>query len=382
MSTDIVTCLQEYSLVSIIEGSNVPIAKRCIFCGLKPSDKNKEHVIPRWLIALTGDPKRTWHLGVQFNLQGTPARRFSADQFQFPACEGCNLRYSNLEGRAKSNIMRLLEKEALSATAWDDLLDWFDKVRVGLWLGNMILNKDMPTPTPNFYIDQRIGSKDRCILVYPLEKDRVGLQMVGSGDPVFFFTPTCFALAINHLLFLNISSDFLLACRMGFPFPHKMANLGSQIRANDCTAHFRMKSPVIRFSFFSPSIAVYQTILRSELFLDHKYATLTNSEYVQERLLPGNSTKTKICSLQDGKPAFLNPDEKVLHRELRGSERKSIDEYCVRLFEFRRLGLQDMLKTGEIEQPARELIRLMNKFNDYALAQTKSEAYRLGSEPM
>ena len=27
------------------------MAKYCVFCGNKPQDKNKEHIIPRWLIA-------------------------------------------------------------------------------------------------------------------------------------------------------------------------------------------------------------------------------------------------------------------------------------------------------------------------------------------
>jgi hypothetical protein len=40
--------------------------KRCIFCGNPPSAKNKEHVVPKWLIELTGDPKREWYLGLYF----------------------------------------------------------------------------------------------------------------------------------------------------------------------------------------------------------------------------------------------------------------------------------------------------------------------------
>ena len=37
--------------------------KRCIFCGKVPETKTKEHVIPQWLINMTGDPKRNLHLG-------------------------------------------------------------------------------------------------------------------------------------------------------------------------------------------------------------------------------------------------------------------------------------------------------------------------------
>jgi len=37
--------------------------KYCVFCGKPPSDKNKEHVLPHWLIKMTGDPNRVVNLG-------------------------------------------------------------------------------------------------------------------------------------------------------------------------------------------------------------------------------------------------------------------------------------------------------------------------------
>jgi len=130
--------------------SILQIEKRCIFCGNPPTEKNKEHVIPRWLIELTGGPKRAWYLGVKFSELDKPARVFSADQFQFPACEACNTRYSDLEGRTKGYFLKLWDNKPLTAAEWDDLLDWFDKVRIGLFIGNMILNKDLPIPNPKF----------------------------------------------------------------------------------------------------------------------------------------------------------------------------------------------------------------------------------------
>ena len=133
--------------------------KKCIFCGEKPKNKNKEHVVPRWLIALTGNPTREWHLGIQSSEPGKPERRFSADRYTFPACEKCNNKYSGLEAKAKESIQKLLDDNDLLGSEWDNLLDWFDKVRIGLWIGNMILNKDWPIPDPNFYIDHRLAKK-------------------------------------------------------------------------------------------------------------------------------------------------------------------------------------------------------------------------------
>ena len=37
--------------------------KICVFCGLQPHSKNKEHIIPQWLIKMTGEPNRQANFG-------------------------------------------------------------------------------------------------------------------------------------------------------------------------------------------------------------------------------------------------------------------------------------------------------------------------------
>ena len=71
------------------------MAKVCVFCGAKPNGKTKEHVVPRWLIELTGNPKREVFLGFEKKPQAKQ-RRFAFDQFTFPACDACNNKYANL----------------------------------------------------------------------------------------------------------------------------------------------------------------------------------------------------------------------------------------------------------------------------------------------
>jgi hypothetical protein len=39
--------------------------KICVFCGEKPKSRNSEHVIPQWLIELTGNPKRIASFGYE-----------------------------------------------------------------------------------------------------------------------------------------------------------------------------------------------------------------------------------------------------------------------------------------------------------------------------
>jgi hypothetical protein len=108
----------------------------CVFCGNQPEIRTLEHVVPRWLIELTGDPKRIARFGYRHLENGNIVQRYySFDAFKFPACKSCNETYGILEENVKKIIIRILAEEALSELEFNTLLDWFDKVRIGLWLG-------------------------------------------------------------------------------------------------------------------------------------------------------------------------------------------------------------------------------------------------------
>src|SRR5215467_1644940 len=62
--------------------------KVCVFCGRPPKGKNKEHVIPKWLIALTGESKRKVYLGRKWAHPELEKRIYPLNSFTFPACEG------------------------------------------------------------------------------------------------------------------------------------------------------------------------------------------------------------------------------------------------------------------------------------------------------
>jgi hypothetical protein len=40
------------------------VNKVCVFCGEKPTNKTKEHIIPEWLIELTGDINRDFTISL------------------------------------------------------------------------------------------------------------------------------------------------------------------------------------------------------------------------------------------------------------------------------------------------------------------------------
>src|SRR5215471_15053200 len=110
-------------------------AKFCLFCGERPEGKSKEHVLPRWLIELTGEPTRIANFGLDLSqdVEVAAPRQYAFSQFQFPACAVCNGIFSKLEDNAKKVISKIFVSERLVAQDISDLLDWLDKVRVGLW---------------------------------------------------------------------------------------------------------------------------------------------------------------------------------------------------------------------------------------------------------
>lgn len=317
--------------------------KRCIFCGEPPNAKNKEHVIPKWLISLTGNPKRQWHLGVETSHPDRRPRRFAADQFQFPACTSCNERYSALEGRTKGYLEGLLEGHNLTAADWDDLLDWFDKVRIGLWLGHMMLNKDWPTPPPNFYIDQRVGTKDRCVLIYPNRPNSKGLVMSGASDPVFMHKPSSFVLSINGLIFMNISTELLLSKHMGFPYPKQLRYEDDRVYVEDYAVDARLKLPFLDFPFHLPQLGIYQTILLDSAMADADYKALTDLDSTATKIIPSHGTKTQICTFSVGEVKFHELGDTVEKSDLAESGILSPQEYVSQLFSYRQKDLDDTM---------------------------------------
>jgi hypothetical protein len=143
-------------------------SRSCGFCGKKPNDKTREHVLPYWLLELTGDPTRVVTLGQDFSKEKKPIR-YSWSNYVAPACDTCNNKYSKLESNIKPKVEGLLRREALSVGDYVELLDWLDKVRVGIWLVLHLIEKHPSKISPNFHIESRIAQKDRMVAIYVLD---------------------------------------------------------------------------------------------------------------------------------------------------------------------------------------------------------------------
>ncbi len=179
--------------------------------------KTKEHVIPRWLIQLTGDPKRRARFGPDFET-ASGSREFAFDNFHFPACQACNNHGSALEGRAQKVVRALLDDRPVSGAELSTLLDWLDKVRIGLWLAHYYLDRNMAAIRPHFHIADRIGRQDRAVAVLRTSRDIPGMNYAGTVGLCFQYSPTAFVLRIKHVVMMNASAPGLCSRALGFPF--------------------------------------------------------------------------------------------------------------------------------------------------------------------
>jgi hypothetical protein len=170
-----------------------------------------------WMLRATGDPNRTIKIESD-PVTGADVVR-PASTFHFPACKKCNERYGKtLEARAKKAIETLMAGKSLEVSHCYWLLDWLDKVRVGLWLGYNMLHKE--EFAPKFRIAQRIGIKDRVAIVSVDPGDRTkGFGLGGMDNQIFRTSQAGMYLKINNLRILSLSFDGFVSRYAGMPFP-------------------------------------------------------------------------------------------------------------------------------------------------------------------
>ena len=250
---------------------------KCIFCGENIVSKTMEHVIPQWLINSTGDPNRTVSVGIDWNTG--ESRKYSFSAFKFPACHSCNNNFSSIEALAREVILKILHEDAVPSESFSLLLSWFDKVRIGVWLGFLLLNTNPLNIIPNFYIYKRIDIADRMLLIYKGDDKTKGINLVGVGTPFYNISPICFGLRINQFCFINLSTDFLFSRRLGLPYPIKkiLVNRQGEVRLRMVEGMQRMLTPLIRKNYDISCTEIYQPIIRPEFL----HSSIYNNDYVR-----------------------------------------------------------------------------------------------------
>lgn len=220
------------------------MAAACIFCGMAPESKTKEHVFPQWLLKMTDFHSKKTSVGT--NWETGKEIIFPAKNYTFPACDSCNNIFGKMEGKVKNVVERLQEDVDVTGEELELLLDWFDKIRVGTWLGIAYMNGKLFQSPPNFYISNRVGVKDRYLSITNTYRPERTLNWSGANTMTFMSSPTALALRVNNLVFVSASSDFLVSKSVGFPFAiweaqlpgskigHFLLSEGNKKIANDC----------------------------------------------------------------------------------------------------------------------------------------------------
>lgn len=262
---------------------SMALRRFCVFCGNAPEDKNREDVVPTWLQELTGNPSRTANW-----TSSNGSHQFSFSSFKFPACTDCNTAFSETEGKVKQIFENLQKVIFLSEGDMDLLLDWFDKVRIGLWLGLKYIGKATEGHERHFHILDRVGKKDRSLHIYKTDEPLKRLNFFGVGNKPFDHIPSSFVMIVNDLVFINTSYDFLYSKSLGFPYPvdsnHDLVDgkvLSSyKFVSGTGIAKFRI-APIPELP---PTLSIYQAILPQP-----------NQNFMPSKmLLPGSTTKSVI----------------------------------------------------------------------------------------
>ena len=261
-------------------------SRLCIFCGRTPHDRNNEHIIPQWLIDLTGAPSREISLGPLYSnfLLGPKDdifRSFSFNSFKFPSCSKCNSDFGRLEARASKSITKLLNNKALSSWDFEIILDWFDKVRIGLWLGyHYYLDHNFWGIKPKYFIKDRICTTDRAISIYKTTDYFPGIRFTGINTSSFAHVPSCFTLSINEWCIRNISSQFIIARSAGFPYPESMEFTGDEhLKITPQKGKGKLTTPLLPLDYDRSCVSIGQSII-PKILLEDQIKGSSNDDFI------------------------------------------------------------------------------------------------------
>lgn len=347
----------------------------CVFCGNPPEEKNREHILPQWLLKLTGDPKRVVNFGTNFKNGKTI--RFDWLNFCVPACERCNTEYSDLERRTKNYVLTILERGELTSIEYSDFMDWLDKVRIGIWIAYHFIQGNPTNIQPNFHIKSRICQKDRMIAIYPIEGDGVGLNAFGVESLVFHSQPSCFGLRINNVFIINMSSDHLFSARCGFPYPQNCftkldGDNAYMMHTSNYKITRRVKHPLIRRNIVKPSVHLYQPVMSK--ITDGRFQSgylggvdLYDS-YLAKNTIPPYPTGKGILYFQhlDKVEPIFDVDQPIGFQDCKGIHSKPMYELVKQVYEFQNfIYMSYEFKADESSLLIKEMVRrkLLIKWN-------------------
>lgn len=286
--------------------------KFCVFCGQPPVDKNREHIIPQWLIKYTNRGKMPV---VKVLQDGELKPKISYQNFTMPACEACNEKFSELEGAVKPILLNILAEKPVSAREISILLDWFDKVRLGLRLSMVYLQNGLNQEKPHTFINQRTGLVDRMLIIEKIKQQPdVRLAFPDIHTQFFKSAAQSFQFVIDNYVFTNASAHFLVSGKLGFPYATHIETIDAPnvMIDNWQRGKERARGPVFGNVYpAADKIIVYQPIFKP--FVANANP-LYDNDYVKSHCIDYANGLGGIFYQrgQTNEVKYLNPDEQTV----------------------------------------------------------------------
>lgn len=290
------------------------MSKFCVFCGKPPVDKNREHIIPQWLIKYTARGKMP--MVNVLGGDGTLKPKITYQNFTMPACEACNEKFSKLEAAVKPILLNVLDEKPVSAREISLLLDWFDKVRLGLRLSIVYLQDGLNMEPPHTFIDGRTGWTDRMLIIEKMKpQPDIRLAFPDTGTQYFKSAAQSFQFIVDNYVFTNASAHFIVSPKLGFPYA---TNVETVDAPNVCINGWvagkgRARGPVVGDIYPAPDkIIVYQPIFKP--FVSAGVGALYDNDYVKSHCIDYKNGVGGIFYQrgQTNEVKYLSPDDKTV----------------------------------------------------------------------
>lgn len=234
-----------------------------------------------WMLRATGDPNRRIRIEID-PITGQDVIR-PASTFHFPACSSCNQSYGKkLESHAKKAMEALFAGKSLQVSQCYWLLDWLDKVRIGLWLAYNTLHKEFFQP--KFRIDQRLGKKDRiAIISVDPDDESKGFGFGGLDNNIFRTSQAGMYLRINNVRILSISFENFISRFAGMPYSKEVFALAEDInqhRASVACDGYELKQDWREFTLPGATVIAQSIFWPGGGMSDGRWRMFLNSETV------------------------------------------------------------------------------------------------------
>ena len=284
----------------------------CVFCGNEPQSKPKTRTSE---MAIKAD--RNFKSNCSFRQSWSQTGAMKQLSFRLSPLHFQHATHATLSSRPSSHRLKvvisdMLNLHEISSAQLIILLNWLDKIRVGLWLGTRSLNGNHWGVTPKFSIKSRIGMCDRVALIYRASKALDQLFYMGCKSPIFNLMPSCFVIAINDLYILNISSSALFSPRLGLPEIVDCKLLlqdNGQISCRIAPGNERTSLPLIDFSKSPGGTEIYQPNISyvSNWKHDAQLASALRSKHVKDWIPDPGTYQGHILYINDGMLKKISP---------------------------------------------------------------------------